>query len=109
MYQFMMEEKQKEEVLIMAQFVGLFYAKAFLQSPLPCSAPSNDLAFMSDMIVWKKYQSRAACLCLQSCYRHLWNLTPQMVVSPHLNKYFTNIDKEEMVMKLFSLASQPLL
>ena len=103
MDQFIMEEKQKGEVLIMAQFVGLFYAKAFLQSPLPCSAPSNDLAFMSEMIVWKKYQPRAAFLCLQSCYRHLWYLTPQMVVLSLLDKDLANIDKEEMAMKLFSL------
>ena len=77
--------------------------KLCLPSLLPCSAPSNDLAFMSDMIVWKKYQPRAAFLCLQSCYRHLLYLTPQMVVLSLLERDLANIDKKEMAMKLFSL------
>ena len=63
-------------------------------SPLSSSAPFNDLAFMSDMIVWKKYQP---------CYRHLLYLTPQMVVLSLLERDLANIDKKEMAMKLFSL------
>jgi hypothetical protein len=55
---------------------------------------------MSDMIVWKKYQPRAAFLCLQSCYLHLWY---QMVVLSLLDRDLAKSDKEEMAMKLFSL------
>ena len=38
MDQFPMDEKSTGEVMVIAEFVAIFYAKAFFKAPLPCSA-----------------------------------------------------------------------
>ena len=101
--QFVMEEKEKGEVAIIAEFVGLFYSKAFFKCPLPSAAPSTDLLFMSEVMQYRLIHPKLAFQCLQSCYRHLWYLTPSLVVLALADKDTIDSDKEEMGKKLFSI------
>ena len=70
--QFSMDEHEIQEVTLMSEFVGLFYARGFFECPLPGSAPLNDLKFLTQIVQYKKYQPKLAFACLQSGYRNLW-------------------------------------
>ena len=78
--QYQMSGDEKKEVETIAEFVALFYAKAFLQSSHATLAPLNDLKIMIDMKEYTRYQPVTAKACMKSCNRHLWYLTPQLVV-----------------------------
>ena len=69
-----------QEVKTIAEFVALFYAKSFLQSALGPEAPFNDLNLIKAMREYAKLQPEVGATCLRSCNRHLWYLTPQLVV-----------------------------
>jgi len=84
-----------------AKFVGLFYAKAFLQSPLSTSAARHDLKFMADMFLYKHYDSGVADACILSCNRHTWYLTPQLVVLSLADNGVPNTERELMGQVLF--------
>ena len=99
--QFPMDQKEEMEVAMVAEFVGLFYAKAFFRCPLPSAAPHDDLKFMSEMVRYRTVQPAVAFQCLQSCYRHLWYLTPSMVVFALCDKDVTSAEKEDMAKLLF--------
>ena len=103
MDQFPMDEKSKGEVMVIAEFVAIFYAKAFFKAPLPCSAASTDLAFMSEIHQWRKFHPTVSFKCVQSCYRHLWYLTPQLIVLSILDRDISNSEKEDMAKKLFGM------
>ena len=62
MNQFTMDKKEQQEVKVLGEFIGLFYAKAFLQCPVPSSAPVNDLSFMKNIHKWRLYQPRLSLL-----------------------------------------------
>ena len=99
--QFDLDTKQQEDVKIIAEFCGLFYVKAFLKCPLPCSAPRNDLVFMSEVLHWRLLHPRLAFTVLKSCYVHLWYLTPQMVVVSLLDEGYTADEREAMALQLY--------
>ena len=101
--QFYMEEEEKKEVAIISEFVGLFYAKAFFKCPLPSAAPRTDLIFMSEILQYRLIQPTVAFKCLQSCYRHLWYLTPRLVVFALGDMDADICEKEQMARKLFSI------
>jgi hypothetical protein len=91
------------EVAIISEFVCLFYAKAFFRSPLPAAAPRVVLVFMSEVLQYRLIHPKLAFQCLQSCTRHLWYLTPGLVVLALCDKDLDNDAKEEMGKKLFSI------
>ena len=53
---------------------------------------------MSDMVKYRMVQPNLAFQCLQSCYRHLWYLTPQLVIFA-LGDKDTDIGEKEEVAK----------
>ena len=77
--------------------------KVFFKVPLPIAASYTDLIFMSDMVKYWMVQPKLAFQCLQSCYRHLWYLTPQLVIFALCDKDTDIGEKEEMAKKLFSI------
>ena len=101
--QFVMDDKEKQEVATIAEFVGLFYAKAFFRCPLPSAAPATDLTLMSEMLQYRLLHPKLSFQCLQSCYRHLWYLTPSLVVLALADKDTLASEKEEMGKKLFAI------
>ena len=62
--QFIMEDKEQVEVAVIAEFVCLFYAKAFFCCPLPAAAPRCYLEFMSNILKYRLMQPRLAYHCL---------------------------------------------
>ena len=102
-------ENEKLQMQEMSEFIGLFYAMGFLKSPLAGSAPYNDLSFMSDMSLYKKYNSKIAEACLLSCHRHLWYLTPQLIVFSLADPQVSSSEKEDLAKALFSTPRPPIM
>ena len=100
--QFPMDQKEQQEVLVIAEFVALFYAKGFFKSPLASAAPKTDLEFMSGILQYRVVQPKLAFICLQSCYKHLWYLTPRLVVFSLCDKDLEDAEREEVANTLFS-------
>ena len=72
--------EEKSEVDLISEFTILFYVKYWLQAPLSSAAARNDLDFMSNILHYRCARPTIAFYVLQSAYRHLWYLTPQLVV-----------------------------
>ena len=90
-----------KHVVALAEFIGLFYAKAFLLSPLSSSAPKNELDFMVAMRKYRQHKPGMAAVCLTSTERHLWYLTPRLVVFSLADKSLPSSEREEFAKKLF--------
>ena len=73
-------DKEKEEIESVSEFVGLFWAVWFLKCPMAADAPENDLLAIKQMRMYKGVRPEAATTCCQSLERHLWYLTPELVV-----------------------------
>ena len=99
--QFVMDQKEKDEVGIMGEFIGLFYARAFFKCPLSSAAPSTDLEFMSDMMKYRQLHPKLSFIYLQSSYRHLWYLNPRLVILALADKHIADTEREDMGRKLF--------
>ena len=84
-----------------SEFIGVFYAKAFLESPLSSSAPHNDLAFMANMSRYRQHNEKISEACLASCQRHLWYLTPQLIVFSLVDPTLSTEEKEDVAKVLF--------
>ena len=101
---FNMSDEEKEQVEEISRFVVTLYVKAWFQSPLPTAAARNDLAFLANMSRYRLItKPTIAMSLLQSCYRHLWYLTPQTIVLALADPYLAGHQKEEMARKLHSL------
>ena len=97
-----MDQKEQQEVGVIAEFVALFYAKPFFKSPLASAAPKTDLEFMCSVLQYRLVQPKLAFTCLQSCYKHLWYLTPSLVVFSLCDKDLEDAEREEVARTLFS-------
>ena len=51
-------EDEKQEMAEISEFIGVFYAKALLESPLSSSAPHNDLVFMANMSQYRQHNEK---------------------------------------------------
>ena len=99
--QFTLTEAEKREVDIIAEFVVVYYAKPFLQSPIAASAPINDLQLMVNINNYMAHRPVVANSRLQSCHRHMWYLTPQLVVLSLVDENTSDNQKEEVALQLW--------
>ena len=76
---FEMTEEERYHVDQISKFC-IPYVKYFLQCPLASSAARNDLQFIAKVQKFRLVNSSVAFAVLQSCYRHLWYITPQLIV-----------------------------
>ena len=75
-----LEQGEKMEVKIMADFISVFYAVWWLKAYLAVEAPMNDLKAFQQMRMLKKHNQKVADTCLASWRRHTWYLTEELVV-----------------------------
>jgi hypothetical protein len=72
--------KEKNIVERMALFIGVFYGKYFLESPLAAASPMNDLNFYYFIKQFKIIDDELAIAVLKSVERHLDYLSEELVV-----------------------------
>jgi len=95
--QFSMDTKERNWVHLMSEYVGIFYAKYFFQSPLSAAAPLNDIRFLQQMLKYRHIRPLMAETTIESIKRHLWYLAAQLVI-------FSLADETLSVSKRESLA-----
>lgn len=100
--QFAMDEEETSHVRTMAEFVGLFYGQAFLRPSLPASAALNDINFMNCMLTFGQNEPEVAKVCIESCKRHLWYFTPQLLPFLFCDNSADSTIKEELAKKLIA-------
>ena len=101
---FNMSEEEKEQVEEMCKFILIFYVRSWFRSPLSTAAAQTDLAFMANMVRYRKVtKPRYILAVLQSCNRHLWYLTPQLIILALADPHLSDFEKEKMATKLHSL------
>ncbi len=77
---FQLSRHERQSVARVTQFVVLLYGRFFLASTLSAQAPRNDLQFWYDLKQFRDHDRVAADVALTSAHRHLWYLTPELVV-----------------------------
>ena len=77
---FEMTDEEKTRISQVVDFILLFYAKYWFTTPLAASAARQDLDFMSGVLEYRVVNSKLSFAVLSSVYRHLWYLTPQLIV-----------------------------
>ena len=103
---FSMTEDENLQVEQISEFVVLFYAKFWFVTPLASSAARNDLDFMSCILEYRHRRPVLAFKVLQSCYRHMWYLTPQLFILALVDKGLENNVKEKIAKKLHGMERQ---
>ena len=98
-----LNQDQRYKLKRMADFIALFQAKAFLQSRISIIAPNVDRQHITDMQWYREIDSTAADAALQSCYRHLWYLTQQLVVFILFDESIPAIERSAAALKLFNI------
>ena len=85
-------QREKCNVKRLAQFVAL-YGRYFLTSAISTDAPRNDLTFYCDLQEYIQVDQETFTKALESVRRHLWYLTPQLVVFCLLDDKVPTIEK----------------
>ena len=75
-----LEHGEKKEVMVMADFISLFYAVWWLRAYIGVQAPMHDLKAVQEMRMFRRYNQQVADTCLASWRRHTWYLTEELVV-----------------------------
>ena len=94
---------QQQKIKSFVQFFIFCYASWWLTSPIPASAPLNDLMLINNLIKYREQDEKCANAALHAFSRHLWYLTEELVV---LCLFDTNVKDEtkgKIAMKLLSL------
>ena len=99
---FDLTEEEQNQVDQITEFAVLFYIKYWLQTPLPSSAARLDLEFMANMLQYRLTNPNTSFAVLQSCYRHKWYITPQLVTLALADEGLEDSIKEQMAKALFS-------
>ncbi len=98
--QFPMSRFEKAGIRRIAQFVALLYGRYFLSASLSVDAPRLDLTFYYDLCEFRRYDQVAANQALTSVRRHLWYLTPELVILSLFDDNIPDIEKIVMAQTL---------
>ena len=103
-----MSDDEKMYVKKLTEFVIIFYAKFWFTTSLPCSAPREDLEFISKLDEYRKIDSKFFWAVSSSFYLHLWYLTEQMIVLALFDPQLESSVKEAMARKLHQTDRVPI-
>lgn len=79
-------------------FVVHLYGRYFLSAPLSTAAPRHDLTFWYDLKQYHLHEPDIAEATMKSMRRHLWYLTPELVILSLFDEELP--DTEKMMMEL---------
>ena len=96
--------RQMSDLERMVLFIICLYGKYFLQSSLAVAAPRLDYEFQLQMRMYESIDPQLSDCVLKSVYRHLWYLTPELIVLSLFDPQITLIEKETMAKKLSNIS-----
>lgn len=85
----------------MANFIALFHAKAFLLSRISVIAPKVYHQYIADMQWYRDTDKITSDAAIQSCNRHLWYLTEELVIFAMFDDEMSPIERSDMALKLY--------
>ena len=98
-----------KEISEMAEFIGLYYARWFLQATLTACSPRFDLEAVWEMKNYSNVRSQVAEKCLKSMKHHSWYLhgsvIPLCLVDPELKED----EKKDVAEKIYDLIHVPII
>ena len=103
---FTMNKEEKEQTDNLVYFIVLLYAKFWFTAPLASSAARTDLDFAAAVHKLRLVTPVLAWKLLQSCSRHRWYLTPQLITLALTDKGLEEESKEKMATVLHSMARE---
>ena len=77
---------ERVEVERMAEFVGAFYIRWWLQCTISTSSSINDLHAVWEMRQYHKIRTEVGDACLKSISRHFWYVTENLVMFSHADE-----------------------
>ena len=98
-----MSNEELRGVKRMADFIAIYYTKAFLESRLASKTPAGDLKFLHQMNLYRTQDASAAAICVKSILNHLWYLTEELVVFAIFDTDLPATVRKAMVLKLLSI------
>ena len=99
---FKMSEEELKFVQEMTVFISFFYVKIWFESTFAVSAARNDLQFMANMLRYQYQNSGLVWTVLESCNRHLWYLSPQLIVLALCDEGLEDYQREDLALALHS-------
>ena len=93
---FMMTPEENSFVRLISEFVCCVYAKYWFTTPLPTSAPREDLDFINNLQVYRRIDVKFFWEVIRSVYSHLWYLCPQLITLSLFDKDLEAPSKEDM-------------
>ena len=84
-------------------FVVFCYVPWWLTSPIPSSAPKNNLILIRSLSEYKSFDCTIATSALKAFKNHLWYLTEELVCLALFNSTVSSSVKAKMALKLVSL------
>ena len=97
-----MNSKERNMVQRMTVFIGLFYGRYFLESPLTASAPKNHLNFYFFIKQFQSIDDELTSAVLKSVERHLDYLSEENIVLSLFDESLTDEDRSLIGQKLIS-------
>ena len=94
--------RQERAIERMTMYIVCLYGRYFLTSQLSTKAPCQDLSFYYDLVSFKVIDKVLAESALESLKRHLWYLTPELVVLGMFDDNLSIDDKQLMAVTLIS-------
>ena len=92
---------ERDQVSVMAEFVGLFHAFWFLKCPLASSALFLQLQSIMHMKRYSTHRPEVADLVLESLKNHLWHITEQSVVTALADEDLSDDERKSIALALF--------
>ena len=104
--QFVTDNQNIQDAMILAEYIALIHAPYFLKSPLAITAPRNDRDLWVDLIDYRKcFRVNMAQSCMieavqDSVKNHLWYLTQELVIFGLFDDGLDNAERKAMAAQL---------
>ena len=97
-----LSKKEKGQVSVMAEFVGLFHTLWFLKCPMTSSAPFLQLQSIMQMKRYRKHRPAISDLVLNSMKNHLWHITEQSVITALADENLSADQRKSLALALYN-------
>ena len=97
---FPLSQQQEHKIKKLVWYIIHLYGRYFLSVPLDTAAVRHDLAFGYDLVRYEHFELMLARAARTSIRRHLWYLTPELVVLCLFDNHLPEEEKQIMAAAL---------
>ena len=97
-----LSREEKDQIKVMAEFVGLFHSFWFLKCPVASSSPFLQLQSIMQMKRYGEHRPDISDLVLGSMKNHLWHITEQSVITALVDEDLPTAERKSLALALFN-------